>query len=81
MHMNILLAELEKMAGGGQSTVTETVVGMHGESIGTESIGVTSGVMCSESGGTGRVGVVSGIVMGSERGGTGSVRVIRVMGS
>lgn len=66
MHMNTLLAELEKVAGGGQSTVTETVVGMHGESVGTERVGVTSGVvMGSESGGTGSVRVIPGGVMGS----------------
>ena len=54
---------LEKMAcvmvGSEQSIGTVTVVGIHGESVGTESVGVTSGVVGSESGDTRGLGAGS----------------------
>jgi hypothetical protein len=57
--MKVVLERMTRvMVTGEQSIVTVTVVGIHGERVGTESVGVKSGVVVgSESGGIGRIGV------------------------
>ena len=61
-----MIVVLEKMTcvtvTGRQSIVTVTVVGIHGERVGAGSVGVASRLVSSKRGGTGRVGVVSGVV-------------------